>query len=388
MSERPIFTDPSAGAGYGGFDEGLDHVRDQAARLRRLVEGTWTAPAPHPPSPPAHAPSTPTGAISFRPRVAPAPHRPTPAVNARSRPKPPGAAAAPRAPLARAIAVTSGKGGVGKSNLAVNLAVVMSRLGQRVCVLDADLGLANIDVLCNLTPKRTLQHVVAGHARLAEVMLLGPGGFRLVPGASGVAGMADLGPRQRAHVFEQLEALEQVADVIIIDCAAGISANVLAFATAAHTVLVTTTPEPTAVTDAYGMVKSLVRKRADARIHLVVNMVDDPEEARGLHERMNRVTGSFLRRTVGLAGTIPRDPAVPEAVRFRLPFALYDPDGPATRAVERLAGRVGRLAGIDGLEPEPAERGSFFARVASWLRGSPSPAVAGGVAESVQTGGG
>ena len=147
----------------------------------------------------------------------------------------------------------------------------MSRQGRKVCLLDADLGMANIDVLCNLTPKITLQHVVMGRCQLTDVILVGPGGFRLIPGASGVAGMADLRSRHRAILLKQLVALERVADDIIIDCAAGISSNVLAFAAAAHTTLVTTTPEPTAVTDAYGMVKSLLQQAPHARVELIVN---------------------------------------------------------------------------------------------------------------------
>ncbi|NNF43326.1 MAG: MinD/ParA family protein, partial [Phycisphaerales bacterium] len=259
----------------------------------------------------------------------------------------------------------SGKGGVGKSNLAVNLAVTLSRRGRKVCLLDADLGMANIDVLCNLTPKLTLEHVVTGRCRLVDAMLLGPGGFRLIPGASGVSGMADIGARHRAIVFQQLAALERAADILIIDCAAGISANVLAFATAAHTTVVTTTPEPTAVTDAYGMVKSLLRRSPDAQTRLVVNMVANADEARGVHERMNRVTHAFLQRGVGWGGAIPFDPQVGEAVRHRLPFSLYSPTGAATRALEALATR---LAGEP--DPPPQRRAGFFTRVSSWFERS------------------
>lgn len=323
-------------------------MSDQATQLRRLVEAgrladTRALAAVLPPS-------IPTGAVSYRPR----PQR-----------RRTGEAAEPRPiTLAKAIAVTSGKGGVGKSNLAINLAVSLSRLGRKVCLLDADLGLANIDVLCNLTPRLTLQHVVTGRCRLPEVMLLAPGGFRLIPGASGVAGMADLNGRQRGRVLQQLVALERVADIIIIDCAAGISANVLAFAAASHLALVTTTPEPTAVTDAYGMVKSLLRRAPQARVELVVNMAASAEEAAGVYQRMNRVTESFLKRSIAFGGAIPLDPAVGLAVRHRLPFSLYDPDGAATRAVECLARRLG------GCEEELSDGrrgGGFFARLASWL---------------------
>ncbi len=324
-------------------------MTDQATQLRRLVEAGRSAD-------PRIAsailpPSTPTGAVSFRPRPQ------------RARPKAP----QPMAPirLARAIAVTSGKGGVGKSNLAVNLAVAMRQRGLKVALLDADLGMANVDVLCNMNPKVTLQHVVTGKCRLVDAMQVAPGGFQLIPGASGVSGLAELGPMQRRLLLQQLASLERAADFILIDCAAGISANVLSFATAAHQVLVTTTPEPTAVTDAYGMVKNIVGRVPQASIQLVVNMVEFEEEARGVHERMNRVTRSFLRREVEFGAMIPFDPAVGQAVRHRLPFLLYAPNCPATRAIQELARR---LAG----EPEPTERGGngFFGRLANWFGGS------------------
>jgi flagellar biosynthesis protein FlhG len=363
---------------------------DQASILRRLVAGTTadpndesgggvaiaTAPGTATPPPAKVAPggegtlltpSVPTGAVSFRPRRS----RTTPAAPKEATPVPPAPAsrrtaraeepALPR--LARAIAVTSGKGGVGKSNVAVNLAVAMSRMGRKVCLLDADLGLANADVLCNISPHLTLQHVVTGRCGLTDVMQVGPGGFRLIPGASGVSAMADLGRGPRTHVLRQLAMLERVADVIIIDCAAGIGAVVLAFAAAAHTTLITTTAEPTAVTDAYGMMKSLVRRAPDAGAHLLVNMASSDVEAAEVHRRMNRVTESFLKRSVGYAGAIPWDPAVPGAVQHRLPFTLFAPESPATRSMHDLARR---LMGVESRSDAERRRG-FFARLASWF---------------------
>jgi flagellar biosynthesis protein FlhG len=276
-------------------------------------------------------------------------------------------------PLARAIAVTSGKGGVGKTNIAVNLAVTLARDGQRVCLLDGDLGLANADVLCSLTPRLTLEHVVAGRCRLAEAMLLAPGGFRLIPGACGVARLADLGAGDRLSLLHQLAALEQVADALIIDTSAGLSRNVLAFAAAAHRVVVVATPEPTAMTDAYGMIKALARFAPEARVSIAVNMVGSADDGPGVFARMNRVSRTFLRRRLDLAGCLPTDPLVREAVHHRVPFSLYAPDGPATVALRRLSNRLAEgpeppeeTSGASAARTPPSAYSSFFARLASW----------------------
>ncbi len=266
--------------------------------------------------------------------------------------------------MARAVAVTSGKGGVGKSNIAVNLAVMLSRLGQRVCLLDADLGLANADVLCGLTPRLTLDHVVRGRCRLVDAMLLAPGGFRLIPGACGVAALAELSAPDRRRILEQLALLEHVVDTLIIDTSAGLSRNVLAFAAAAQHVLVVTTPEPTAVTDGYGMIKSLVSHAPDADVELVVNMASGEDEAVGVFARIDRVSRAFLRRPLAFGGSVPLDPAVREAVRRRLPFALGAPEAPATRA---LAGLARAIAGLP--PPDRSGREGFLRRLVGRLAG-------------------
>ena len=301
-------------------------MNDQATQLRRLVRGTGPADS--------------------------APRLWRPAAATRLQPQ----------RLAAAVAVTSGKGGVGKTNIAVNLAVGLARLGWRVCLLDADLGLANADVLCNLTPRLTLEHVVSGRCRLAEAMLAAPGGFRLIPGACGVARLADLDGAGRQDLLEQLQALDRVADALVIDTAAGLGANVMGFAAAAGRALVVTTPEPTAMTDGYGIIKALSLRAPTLPLELVVNMAASAAEARGVHERMNRVARTFLGRGVDYAGCIPTDPAVPEAVRRRVPFTLYAPDARATRELDRLARHVAGLSGGG-----PAEAAGFFGRLAAWL---------------------
>lgn len=355
-------------------------MNDQASQLRGLVEAARTregGPASLVPE------SVPSGAVSYAP---PATRRTERTIEAKPQPRAVpeasnGTAAshaasattsAPAKPtrMARAIAVSSGKGGVGKSNLSVNLAVAMAQRGMKVCLLDADLGMANADVLCNLQPRLTLEHVVGGRCRLADAMLLAPGGFRLIPGASGVARIADLRSTQRAELLGQLSALERVADVIIIDCGAGISSNVVGFAASAHTVVVATTPEPTAITDGYGMIKSLLTQVPDLVIHLVVNMAANETEARNVFNRINRVTQTFMHRPLQYGGMVPIDPAVPAAVRQRLPFTLLAPDAPATQALTRLSHRLIPGAEAEQLLAEPAEiapgRG-FFSRLATWL---------------------
>lgn len=323
------------------------------------------------PDPPTVRNETPRESVEATAIVNPTPEHAPPSVERAQAPSKP--TSVPRIKLARAIAVSSGKGGVGKSNLAVNLAVAMSRIGLKVGLLDADMGMANADVLCNVTPKMTLEHVVAGKCKLWEAMLLAPGGFRLMPGASGVARMAELSEQHRRALLQQLAALERVADVLIIDTGAGISPNVLSFAAAAHTSIVTTTPEPTALTDAYGMIKALISRSPDAQVELVVNMVQSEDEGRGVFQRMDRVCRTFLRRPLVYAGAVPIDPAVAVAVRQRVPFALLAPDAPATVAVQNVARR---LVGLEESPPHtqvsPAEspKGGFFTRLSKWLGSS------------------
>lgn len=310
-------------------------MSDQATHLRRLVRY-------------AAEPRRSSRAVGRRPiSVAPAPVLPS--------------YAAPAPSLAQAIAVTSGKGGVGKTNLAVNLAVCLARLGRRTCLLDGDLGLANADILCNLTPRLTLEQVINGRCRLAEAMLLAPGGFRLIPGACGVARLADIDGADRLALLRQLAALDHVADQLVIDTGAGLGANVLAFVAAASRALVVTTPEPTAMTDAYGMIKALTARAPALGISLVVNMSSGAEEGRTVFDRINRVSRTFLGRTVDYAGSVPRDDTVGEAIRHRVPFALYAPDGPATAAVDALA------RALLGIESGRVPSTGFFSRLAAWF---------------------
>src|SRR4051795_12249496 len=194
-----------------------------------------------------------------------------------------------RAQRASVIAITSGKGGVGKSNVAVNLSIKLASAGKSVVLLDADLGLANADVLCNIDLPYNLSHVIARKKELHEVMVTAPGGFKLIGGASGLARMADLTDFDRARIVDALGELEQQCDIILIDTGAGISPNVLSFTRAADHVLVVTTPEPTAITDAYAVIKVISRDGCERRLSLLVNQTRGPGEGRVVHERIAKV---------------------------------------------------------------------------------------------------
>ena len=198
-------------------------------------------------------------------------------------------------PRATVIAITSGKGGVGKSNVAVNLAATFAMAGKDVVLLDADLGLANADVLCNMDLPFNLSHVISRKKEVREVLYKAPGGFRLIGGASGLARMADLAEVDRQRLIDSLCELEQTADIILIDTGAGISPNVLSFTRAADDVLVVTTPEPTAITDAYAVVKvDQQGQRAPPRISLLVNQARSAAEAQIVYDRIAAVAKQFL----------------------------------------------------------------------------------------------
>ena len=262
-----------------------------------------------------------------------------------------------RSSTATVLAVVSGKGGVGKTSLAVNLAICLAARAHRVILLDADLGLANTDVLLNVTVRRTLAHVLAGRCSLDDIVLDAPGGISLVPGASGVARLADLSEFQRRSLLDILGVLEQRADILVLDCGAGISKNVTAFARAADHVLLVTTPEPTSLTDAYAMAKVLNRAHYEGQISTVVNLALSRAEAKAAHERLSSVAQRFLGLRLGEAGYILRDEHVARAVRERNPVVLQYPRCPASACFRALAARLAQMTGAVAREE------SFFRRV-------------------------
>ncbi|MGR8918592.1 MAG: MinD/ParA family protein [Gammaproteobacteria bacterium] len=237
----------------------------------------------------------------------------------------------------RVIAVTSGKGGVGKSTVSINLGVALAELGQQVMLLDADLGLANVDVLLGLTPRHTLGDVVDGTCELDDVVVEGPAGLSVIPAASGVQHMAELSEFERAGLIHAFGALERRVDVMIVDTAAGIAANTLDFCTASHEVLVVVCDDPASITDAYASIKVMSQQAGRNRFRVLVNMAAEEQTGLRLYARLLEVTDRYLDVSLDYAGQIPLDAAVAGAARRRRAVVETSPDGPAGRAFKNLA---------------------------------------------------
>ncbi|NIA11266.1 MAG: AAA family ATPase [Nitrospiraceae bacterium] len=204
----------------------------------------------------------------------------------------------------RVIAITSGKGGVGKTNIAANFAYIFSKMGEKVLLLDADTGLANIDVILGITPKYSLFHVLRGEKDLSEVIVQGPGGIKILPAASGIQEMAELSRGQKFTLLEELDTLNENLDFVVIDTAAGIAGNVLYFNMVAKEIIVVVSPEPTSLTDAYALIKLLYQGYAARHFMLLVNMVTGSNEAKRVYRRLSNATDHFLNLSIGYLGYI------------------------------------------------------------------------------------
>jgi flagellar biosynthesis protein FlhG len=237
----------------------------------------------------------------------------------------------------RMISVTSGKGGVGKTNIAANLAFMLSRMNQKALVLDADAGLANIDVILGINSPYNLLHVLNGERTLAEAIVEGPGGIKILPSASGIPEMTDLSRGQKLTLIDELNSLNATMDFILIDTGAGISSNVMYFNMAAKEIIVVTSPEPTALTDAYALIKVLYQRHAKRRFRLIVNMVRNPAEAKEVYERLSHATDHFLNLTIEYLGYVLLDEKVREAVRRQRAVAEIYPNAPATKCLAKIA---------------------------------------------------
>ncbi|MDR0386506.1 MAG: MinD/ParA family protein [Treponema sp.] len=241
----------------------------------------------------------------------------------------------------RIITITSGKGGVGKTNVSVNMALAYARLGKKVVVMDADLGLANVNVMLNLIPKFNLYHVIRKQKTMREIMVETEYGISIVAGASGFSKIANLNEEERQEFIDELETLSN-ADIIIVDTSAGVSDNVLDFIAAADDAVIITTPEPTAITDAYGIIKIIATEidSLNMGLKLVVNRVKSAVEAKKVADRMTSIAGQFLNLKVEYLGFIYDDAMVSQAVIRQRPFMVTDPKCKASLCVQHIVGRM------------------------------------------------
>ncbi len=264
---------------------------------------------------------------------------------------------------ANVITVTSGKGGVGKSNIAVNLGIDLASQGYRVAVVDMDLGLANVNVITDASPRWNLLDVFEGRREMPEVLEEGPGGIQIIAGASGEEQLANQRPEDCRRVLGKLSQLDELVDYLMVDTSAGLSDQVLQFITAADQTLLVTTPEPTAITDAYAIIKSGLRREPRPQFRLIINRAGTIMEAKKVGEKMKRVGEEFLNAPLEILGYVIEDDTVPRAVRRRRPFVLEFPDGDASHCVKHLTNRITG----DGTLPEPGGARKFFSRLMGWL---------------------
>ena len=264
-------------------------------------------------------------------------------------------------PRARVLALVSGKGGVGKTNLAVNLAIGLAAVGQRVLLVDADLGLANVDLLLGQRPRGDLGHVLAGHLPLEEIVQEGVAGIRWIPGASHIAGIARVGQARREAFLENLSALETRHDFVLFDGPAGLGPGVLNVARQADELILVTTPEPPAMMDAYTTLKAAAATGAESvgQVRLIVNMVAHRRDAERVHKRLSDAAGRFLRVPVELLGYVFCDGHVGRAVQKQEPLLLAYPHSQAAWCVRRLVGTL-----LENSQVRPRARFGFFRRLA------------------------
>ncbi|HIQ40739.1 MAG TPA: MinD/ParA family protein [Sulfurivirga caldicuralii] len=253
-----------------------------------------------------------------------------------------GEKAIPSARPVRVIAVTSGKGGVGKTNVSVNLGVALSQRGKRVLLMDADMGLANVDIMLGLSPKYNLSHVLDGVKSLKEVLVKGPAGIQIIPAASGVKRMAELSALENAGIVHAFSELADALDVLIVDTAAGIASSVATFCQAAQEVVVVVCDEPASLTDAYALIKVLNQDYQLSRFHILANMTQNEQHGRKLFLKLATVTEKFLNIQLKYLGTVPYDAALKQAVRKQVPVTLFKPDSSAAQAFTHIAQQVER----------------------------------------------
>jgi flagellar biosynthesis protein FlhG len=240
----------------------------------------------------------------------------------------------------RVISVTSGKGGVGKSNVVSNLAIALSAQGKKVLLIDADLGLGNLDVLLGLSPVYNLNHVLNGEKNIIDILIDGPAGIKIIPAGSGVQELTSLGQHEKLKLLDELDMLEEQFDFMIVDTEAGISENVTYFTVAAQEIFIVVTPEPTSITDAYALIKLLATRYSEHHFKVLVNMAKDSEDALEVFRKLANVAGRFLDISLDYLGCVVKDEKVIEAVKRQKAVTELFPDSEASQCFHTIAKRV------------------------------------------------
>ncbi|MBV1898912.1 MAG: MinD/ParA family protein [Cycloclasticus sp.] len=242
----------------------------------------------------------------------------------------------------RVIAVASGKGGVGKTNLSVNLGIAFCKLGRKVALLDADMGLANVDILLGLHPEFNLTHVLSGEKTLDEIVVEGPQGLKVIPASSGVQHMAEMGTLEQAGIINAFSEFQEEIDLLLVDTAAGIHGGVINFARACQEVLIVVCDEPTSLTDAYALIKLLNRDHGLSRFHIITNMVESLQHGKMLYQKLCKVTDQYLDVALYFTGAVPFDPSLRKSVQKQQAVLESAPNSHAAVAIKNLANKIDR----------------------------------------------
>ena len=245
---------------------------------------------------------------------------------------------------ANVLAITSGKGGVGKTNIVANLGFMLAQLGKKVLIVDADLGLANIDILLGLTPKYNLSHVIMGEKTISEIIIKGPGNISILPASTGIQELTQLTKDQRINILTQLDSALESIDILLIDTAAGISSNVMYFNATAQEILVVVTPEPTSMTDAYALMKVMSQKYSENTFRLVVNLASSPNEAYEIYRQLTLVSNRFLDISIDYLGYVLADENMTKSVKQQKLICSIYPDSDGSKCFASLADRIYKLS--------------------------------------------
>ncbi|MDD2585239.1 MAG: MinD/ParA family protein [Syntrophomonadaceae bacterium] len=238
----------------------------------------------------------------------------------------------------RVIVISSGKGGVGKTTIAVNIAMAISSMGKKVVLMDADMGLANIDIMLGILPKYNLYHMIQGQKNIKDIIIPGPGDLMIIPGGSGIDELANIDQNQLQKLLTEIGKIDGQYDYMIIDTGAGISKHVIAFLLAADDAIIITTPEPTSLTDAYGIIKTVHRRQSFAgNLYLVVNRVSSDAEGTLVAEKFKQVCTKFLNRDIALLGSVVNEPLIGEGIKQQQPFIRIYPKNSASRNMKSIA---------------------------------------------------